>query len=64
VLPEDAGHRHDRVFEPNTTISTGRTARSTPLPLKPLSQPVILQQYRVRRQTRVGGTINEYRLVA
>ena len=33
-------------------------------PLKPLPQPVVLRQYRVRRQTRVGGTINEYRLVA
>ena len=33
-------------------------------PLKPLQTPVVLGQYRVRRQTRVGGTINEYRLVA
>ena len=33
-------------------------------PLKPLPQPVVLGQYRVRRQTRVGDTINEYRLVA
>ena len=33
-------------------------------PLKPLPQPILLGQYRVRRQTRVGGTINEYRLVA
>jgi transposase len=33
-------------------------------PLKPLPQPVILGQYRVRRQTRTGGMINEYRLVA
>ena len=33
-------------------------------PLKPLPKPVDLEQYRVRRQTRVGGTINEYRLVA
>jgi putative transposase len=33
-------------------------------PLKPLPQPVILGQYRVRRQTRTGGTINEYHLVA
>ena len=33
-------------------------------PLKPLPQPVVLEQYRVRRQTRVSGTINEYRLVA
>jgi transposase len=33
-------------------------------PLRPLPQPVLLGQYRVRRQTRVGGMINEYRLVA
>ena len=33
-------------------------------PLKPLPQPVVLGRYRVRRQTRAGGTINEYRLVA
>jgi putative transposase len=28
-------------------------------PLKPLPQPVVLGQYRVRRQTRAGGTIND-----
>jgi putative transposase len=33
-------------------------------PLKPLPEPVDLQQYRVRRHTRIGGLINEYRLVA
>jgi putative transposase len=33
-------------------------------PLKPLPEPIDLDQYRVRRQTRVGGLINEYRLVA
>src|ERR1019366_2972335 len=33
-------------------------------PLKPLPDPVDLDQYRVRRHTRVGGLINEYRLVA
>ena len=33
-------------------------------PLKPPSEPVDLEQYRVRRQARVGGLINEYRLVA
>jgi len=32
-------------------------------PLRPLPGPVDLERYRVRRQTRVGGTINEYRLV-
>jgi hypothetical protein len=33
-------------------------------PLQPLPEPVDLEQYHVRRQTRVGGLINEYRLVA
>ena len=33
-------------------------------PLKPLPPPVDLEQYRVRRQARVSGLINEYRLVA
>jgi putative transposase len=33
-------------------------------PLKPLPDPVDREQYRVRRHTRVGGLINEYRLVA
>jgi putative transposase len=33
-------------------------------PLTPLREPVDLDQCRVRRQTRVGGLINEYHLVA
>ena len=33
-------------------------------PLKPLPEPVDLEQYRVRRRTRVGHLINEYRLIA
>ena len=33
-------------------------------PLKPLPEPADLDQYRVRRHARVGGLINEYRLVA
>jgi putative transposase len=33
-------------------------------PLKPLPEPVDLEQHRVRRQARVSGIINEYRLVA
>ena len=33
-------------------------------PLKPLPQPVDLDRYRVRKQTRVSHLINEYRLVA
>jgi putative transposase len=33
-------------------------------PLKPLPEPVDLDLYRIRRQTRVGGLINDYRLAA
>ena len=33
-------------------------------PLKPLPEPVDLDQYRVRKQAHVGGLINEYRLIA
>jgi putative transposase len=33
-------------------------------PLKPLLESVHLDQYRLRRLTRVGGMIDEYRLVA
>ena len=33
-------------------------------PLKPLPEPVDLERCRVRKHARVGGTINEYRLVA
>ena len=43
-----------------------RPHRSLPAaaPLKPLPEPVDLDQYRVRRQAHAGGLINEYRLVA
>jgi putative transposase len=34
------------------------------VPLKPLPEPVDLDRYRVRRQTRIGCLINEYRLTA
>jgi putative transposase len=33
-------------------------------PLKPLPEPVDLEQCRVRRRARLSGMINEYRLVA
>jgi putative transposase len=33
-------------------------------PLQPLPEPVDLEQFRVRKHVRVGGLINEYRLVA
>ncbi len=37
---------------------------SDAVPLKPLPEPVDLDLYRVRRQARAGGLINEYRLMA
>jgi len=33
-------------------------------PLKPLPEPADLDQYRARKQGRVSGLINEYRLIA
>jgi putative transposase len=33
-------------------------------PLKPLPEPIDLEQHRIRRQTRLEGLINEYHLVA
>jgi transposase len=33
-------------------------------PLKPLPEPVDLEQYRIRKQARAGGVINEYHLIA
>jgi transposase len=40
-----------------------RPLRCPAAPLKPPPEPVDLEQYRVRRQARVGGLIGEYRLV-
>jgi hypothetical protein len=42
---------------------SGKITRQPAAPLKPLSGPVGLAGYRVRKQARVGGLINEYRLV-
>jgi hypothetical protein len=53
-----------RVFETNHHDSTSLAGRWTAAPLKPLHEPVDLDQRRVRRHHRGGGMINEYRLVA
>jgi hypothetical protein len=55
ILREYATHHHQR--QPHRSLYGAAS-------LKPLPQPVNLGQYRVRRHTSVGGTINEYRLVA
>jgi hypothetical protein len=41
-----------------------RPHRAAAAPLKPLPELADLDQYRVRRQARAAGLINEYRLVA
>ena len=49
----------------NSGQITGHTAPCTgAAPQKPLPEPVDLGQYRVRKQARGGGLINEYRLAA
>jgi len=44
-----------------TVLCNVRTPRMN-APLKPLPEPVDLEQYRVRRHARIGGLINEYHL--
>jgi putative transposase len=53
-----------RQYETHHNLHRPHRAPDAAAPLKPLPEPVHLGQYRVRRQARVGGLINEYRLVA
>ena len=53
-----------RQYETHHNQHRTHRALAAAAPLKPLPEPVDLEHYRVRRTTRVGGTINEYRLVA
>ena len=53
-----------RQYETHHNLHRPHRALDAAAPLKPLPEPVDLGQYRVRRQARVGGLINEYRLVA
>jgi transposase len=53
-----------RQCETHHNLHRPHRALDAAAPLKPLPEPVDLGQYRVRRQARVGGLINEYRLVA
>jgi putative transposase len=60
------GHLRRILREYQTHHNQHRPHRSldAAAPLKPLPEPVDLDQYRLRRLTRAGGLINEYRLVA
>jgi hypothetical protein len=51
------------VRDPPQSAPPHRALRAA-APLKPLPQPVDLDQHRIRKQARVGDLINEYRLVA
>ena len=53
-----------RQCETHHNLHRPHRALDAAAPLKPLPEPVDLGQYRVRRQARVGGLINEYHLVA
>ena len=53
-----------RDHEPHHNRHRPHRSLSGAAPLKPLPEPVDLDLYRIQRQARVGGLINEYRLVA
>ena len=53
-----------RQYETHHNQHRTHRALAAAAPLKPLPEPVDLEHYRVRRNTRVDGTINEYGLVA
>ena len=53
-----------REYETHHNQHRPHRSRHAAAPLKPLPEPVDLDQYRVRKQARVGGLLNEYHLVA
>jgi transposase InsO family protein len=53
-----------RQYEAHHNLHRPHRSLHAAAPLKPLPQPVDLDQYRIRKRARVCGTINEYRLVA
>jgi putative transposase len=53
-----------REYETHHNQHRPHRSLDTAAPLKPLPEPVDLDQYRVQRQARVRGLINEYHLVA
>jgi putative transposase len=53
-----------REYETHHNLHRPHRSLDGAAPLKPLPEPVDLEQHRVLRPTRIGGLINEYRLVA
>ena len=53
-----------RQYETRHNLHRPHRSLHAAAPLKPLPQPVDLDQYRIRKRACIGGLINEYRLVA
>jgi transposase InsO family protein len=53
-----------RQYETHHNLHRPHRSLHAAAPLKPLPQPVDLDQHRIRKRACVGGLINEYRLVA
>jgi putative transposase len=53
-----------RAYETHPNQHRPHRSLNAAAPLKPLPEPPGLEQYRVVKQARAGGLINEYRLVA
>ena len=66
TLAWNQAHLRRRLRDHETHHNQHRPHRSlnAAAPPKPLPEPIDLEHYRVRRQARIGGLINEYRLVA
>jgi len=64
VWNQDHLRRILRQYETHHNLHRPHRSLDAAAPLKPLPQPVDLDQYHIRKRACVGGTINEYRLVA
>jgi putative transposase len=64
IWNQDHLRRILRQYETHHNRHRPHRSLNSAAPLKPLPEPVGLEQYRVRKHARVGGMINEYRLVA
>ena len=66
TLTRNQAHLRRILREYETHHNRHRPHRSpdSAAPLKPLPEPVDLEQYRVRKQPRAGGVINQYHLIA
>jgi len=62
VWNQDHLRRILRQYETHHNLHRAHRSLHAAAPLKPLPQPVDLDQYRIRKRACLGGLINEYRL--